>query len=127
MSDTSWWASVIFFKQHEFDSPDIVGSGALMDREAVMLFDAIRAAVGKPLHVNSGYRTKAYNALVRKAKPDSAHTRGMAADLEALTSSLRFKIVRVALALGAKRIGVAETYVHIDADKTLPQNVLWLY
>ena len=127
MSDTSWWASVIFFKQHEFDSPDIVGSGALMDREAVMLFDAIRAAVGKPLHVNSGYRTKAYNALVRKAKPDSAHTRGMAADLEAMTSSLRFKIVRVALALGAKRIGIAETFVHIDTDKTLPQEVLWLY
>ena len=32
-----------------------------------------------------------------------------------------------ALKVGFKRIGVGKTFIHLDDDMTLPQNVIWNY
>lgn len=45
------------------------------------LLEPIRAHVGRPVHVNSGYRSYALNAQTPGASPTSQHMLGQAADL----------------------------------------------
>lgn len=120
------WSTVKHFKEYEFDSHDLKGSGYLMDEDFVHLLDKLRDACGFPLIVLSGYRTLAHNTAVG-GEPNSAHMRGFAADLKALTSRDRFIITREALKLGINRIGPGTGFVHIDTDPSLPQEVEWLY
>lgn len=44
--------------------------------------ESVRALLGVPLHISSGYRCPALNAAVG-SKPTSAHMKGLAADFEA--------------------------------------------
>ena len=53
-----------YFNYHEFDSPDIMGSGQMMDRDFLSLLDLAREKFDKPIHINSGYRTPAHNDAV---------------------------------------------------------------
>ena len=123
----AWWNDIKYFKPEEFDSPDAPGSGAgYMDEDFVRLLSDLRSSLGRPLTINSGFRTEKHNTSVG-GKPSSAHRRGFAADLRAMTSVARYEIVNVALLHGVKRIGIAKTFVHLDIDPTLPQNVIWLY
>ena len=46
-----------YFEYEEFDSPDIQGSGQMMSKELLSKLDMIREEFGKPIHINSGYRT----------------------------------------------------------------------
>jgi hypothetical protein len=48
----------------------------LMDK-----LEALRATVGKPLRVNSGYRSPEYNATLEGAAPKSEHVQGRAVDI----------------------------------------------
>ena len=120
------WSTVTHFKSFEFDSADAPGSGARMDETFVRLLDALRDACGFPLIVLSGFRTPSHNAAV-DGEPNSAHLRGLAADLKALTSHDRFIIKREAMKLGVNRIGTGTGFVHLDIDRSLPQEVEWLY
>lgn len=120
------WADVKHFRVKEFDSPDAVGSGIHMDIEFVLKLDALREQLGFPLVVNSGYRTTQHNASVAKVEK-SAHVLGWAADVRALNSTTRFRIVQAALLLGFKRVGIGSAFVHLDDDPTKPMNVLWVY
>ena len=123
----AWWNDIKYFKPEEFDSPDMPGSGAeRMDPEFIRLLDQIRAGVGHPLPITSGFRTQAHNAKVG-GKSSSAHRGGLAADIKAITSAVRYDIVKIALQYGTKRIGIGDTFVHLDIHPTLPQNVIWLY
>lgn len=119
----SEWSSILYFKPHEFDSPDSPGSGENMDYELVSVLDSLRAYVNEPLKIASGIRTQKYNNSIGGAK-DSAHVDGMAADITCFTSSLRYKIIRFAILNNVKRIEVCDRHVHIDVSKTLPQGVV---
>lgn len=125
MSD-NWWDGVRYFKSQEFDSPDCPGSGVGMNRDMVMILEIIRARVGAALCITSGVRTAEQNMKVGGVNC-SAHQRGMAADIECLTSDRRFLIVDSAMKQGVKRIGIGRTFVHVDIDPDLPQKVIWLY
>ena len=50
-----------YFEYEEFDSPDIQGSGQMMSKELLSKLDMIREEFGKPIYINSGYRTEAHN------------------------------------------------------------------
>ena len=50
-----------YFKLTEFDSPDEPGSGSCMNEEILNMLDAVRKQFGKPIKINSGYRTIARN------------------------------------------------------------------
>ena len=53
-----------YFDYEEFDSPDIQGSGQMMEDEILEMIDKVREIYGKPIHINSGYRTPKHNAAV---------------------------------------------------------------
>lgn len=67
------------FKVREFACQD--GSQVVfIDDYLVSILDILRNQIGKPVHINSGYRTPARNKAVGGAKY-SYHMRGMAADI----------------------------------------------
>ena len=53
-----------YFTYEEFDSPDVQGSGQLMNEELLNMLDAVRKKYGKSIVINSGYRTAKHNAKV---------------------------------------------------------------
>ncbi len=121
------WPTLEFFCASEFDSPDEPGSGLIhMNHDFVMKLDQLRARIEVPLHINSGFRTAAWNKRVG-GKQSSAHRKGFAVDIRVAQSGRRFTIVEAALAMGFKRVGIGKTFVHLDASLTLSQQVLWLY
>ncbi len=115
-----------YFKMSEFDSPDAPGSGAKMDRDFLEMLDQARAMAGIPFIINSGYRTAKHNKAVGGTQ-NSSHLRGLAADIACRNSSSRYRIVAGLIAAGFSRIGIAETFIHVDSDAVKTPYVAWLY
>lgn len=86
--------------------------------------EALREALGRPLHVTSGFRCARHNALCGGAK-SSKHLSGEAVDLACESPNDKFAIVSAALKLGFRGIGVADTYVHLDVRSGT--GAIWLY
>jgi len=120
------WEGIKFFKPEEFDDPTEKGSGSKMNIEFVKLLDLIRGDCDFPFEINSGYRTPEHNEQVG-GKFDSAHTKGVAADISCNDSVERFAILKAAFNRGVKRIGIGSNFVHLDMSFDLPQGVSWLY
>lgn len=95
--------------------------------ELWLLLDTLRTNCGFPFIINSGLRTKQENDKLKDSASDSAHLSGLAVDISIKDSIKRFKIITESLKLGINRIGVADTFVHLDIDKTKPASVVWLY
>lgn len=91
------------------------------------LLDKMREECGFPFIINSGLRTKAENDKLKDSASDSAHLSGLACDISIKDSLKRFKIVQVALNNGINRVGISDSFIHIDISPTHPKNVIWLY
>lgn len=115
-----------YFKPSEFRACTPSCKETDMDQDFLLLLDRIRESAGIPMVLNSAYRSREYE-LKHNRSGNSAHTRGMAVDVRCNTSANRFRIIRAAIGWGVRRIGIAETYIHLDNDPTLPQDVLWHY
>ena len=115
------------FMLHEFACKDNgVSKTVLVDDELIQRLEQLRAKVGKPININSGYRTQNHDKAVG-GSGRGMHTRGMAADIwvEGLTC--------VQLGMAAKEIGFrgigmchrkpSEQVVHVD---TRPSPCKWL-
>ena len=114
------------FNYDEFDSPDELGSGKNMNYELLEMIDKAREIYGKPIRVNSGYRTQSHNQKVGGVN-SSSHLKGLAIDVACVRSSDRFEMLTALLEVGFNRIGVASTFIHVDIDKNKSQNVIWTY
>lgn len=120
------WADVRHFTPQEFDSPDQPGSGVNMNIDFVKLLDQGRVSTGFPWNINSGYRSPDHNGAVG-GKSESEHMDGLGVDIQAVSGSEKFGIVKWALGVGLNRIGIGKNYVHLGFSKILPQNVIWHY
>lgn len=115
-----------YFNYEEFDSPDIQGSGQLMDKELLCMLDLVREKFGKGIFINSGYRTIRHNAKVG-GTAKSSHLKGLAVDIACNNSVDRFKLLGILREVGFNRIGTAKTFIHIDIDKDKASHVNWVY
>jgi uncharacterized protein YcbK (DUF882 family) len=117
---------VRYFNYSEFDSPDVQGSGQLMDKELLDMLDDVRDKFDKPIHINSGFRTPAHNEAVGGAE-NSSHLKGLAVDIACDDSIDRFDLINCLLDVGFSRIGVAKTFIHADIDPDKSNGVMWTY
>jgi zinc D-Ala-D-Ala carboxypeptidase len=115
-----------YFKHSEFDSPDEPGSGEKMSPVLLGMLDAARKHYGKPIKVNSGFRTKAHNEKVGGVST-SSHLKGLAVDVSIDGSANRFAMYEALRKVGFKRLGVAKTFIHVDIDPDKSPNVMWVY
>jgi len=90
--------------------------------------DLAREMAGVPFRITSGYRCKKHNEAVG-GRPNSAHTRGFAADIAATDSETRARIVFGLIKAGFRRIGIdfKRGFVHVDCDPEKPTPRLWGY
>jgi zinc D-Ala-D-Ala carboxypeptidase len=112
------------FTIKEFDSPDVKGSGQLMDETFLSMLDEARTLANIPFKINSGFRTEKHNKKVGGVK-GSSHTRGFAADISCVDSNSRFIILNALISVGFNRMGVYKTFIHCDIDNDKPRNVIW--
>ena len=120
-----------YFNYIEFDSPDLLGSGRNMSPKILEMLDLAREKFDKPIKITSGYRTKEYNEDLKargyKASPKSSHLKGLAVDIHCNNSKDRFELVDILLDVGFNRIGIANTFIHVDIDKDKPSHLIWTY
>ena len=114
-----------YFKLEEFDSPDLKGSGKNMKKDFLIKLDEARELAGIPFKINSGFRTKAQNLKV-KGSSKSSHLIGVACDISCRDSVSRQIIVNALIKVGFTRLGIADSYIHVDLDINKP-NAIWLY
>ena len=95
------------FKGAEFVCPHC-GAGVIA-YELVMMLERLRAKVGKPLRINSGYRCPEHNKAVG-GRPDSYHLLGVAADVAKVDP----RMVDYALEIGFPGIIEYDNFIHLD-------------
>jgi len=119
------------FNYDEFDSPLQEGSGQLMSNELIGMLDAARDLAGVPFKITSGYRIEADIERLRKAgykvSNTSSHLKGLAADIACTNSSDRFNMLDALLSVGFSRIGIADTFIHVDIDPDKIPFAIWTY
>jgi zinc D-Ala-D-Ala carboxypeptidase len=98
-----------------------------MQEHFLQALDELRERCGFPFKVTSGYRDPSHPVEARKERPGT-HTKGIAADIEVADGIQRRKVVEEALKMGFGGIGVAKTFIHVDARKHLENPmVMWAY
>lgn len=111
---------------HEIEFEQLGCSLQDMSQELMDMLDKCRALAGIPFVLTSAYRNPDKNRKVGGVA-NSAHTKGLAVDISCANGSIRWLIVINALNVGFRRIGIGKTFVHLDIDKSLPQNVIFDY
>lgn len=102
------------FKVKEFACKD--GSQVVfIDDHLVSILDILRNQVGKPVHINSGYRTPTRNKDVGGAKY-SYHMRGMAADIRINGMSAKEIANKLNAIVSPDECGIIvyKSWVHLD-------------
>jgi len=96
-----------------------------MSKEFLFVLDEAREIAGIPFIINSAYRSPEHPLSIKN--PSSSHIKGLAVDIKATDSNTRFKIVKALIEVGFNRIGIADTFIHVDLDLDKTQNVIWTY
>lgn len=104
-----------------FSEEEVAG----LDGRLASMLDLARGICGFPFKITSGYRPPEHNTAIGGV-PDSAHTKGLAADLARPSEDEPLWRMIWALGLaGFNRIEIATRHVHVDIDHTKPQFVMW--
>lgn len=113
------------FSREEFDCKDGTKVPAeLMPnlRELAKNLQVLRDDIGEPIHVNSGYRTPAYNKRVG-GKSASQHLKAKAADITAKSFTPKQLAARIEKLIAAGKmkqggIGIYPGFTHYDVRGT---------
>lgn len=97
-----------------------------MDKEFLFKLDRAREVAQIPFKINSAYRTPEHNAKIG-GKPNSSHLKGLAVDISVTNSRQRFIVLKALIEVGFNRIGVANTFIHVDDSKDKSPEVVWVY
>ncbi len=97
-----------------------------MDKTFLLRLDEARERAGIPFVINSAYRTPEHNAKIG-GKPNSSHLKGLAVDISVTNSRQRFIVLNALLEVGFTRIGIADTFIHVDLDSGKSKEVIWTY
>lgn len=113
-------------KLHQY-ATHIQGNICLSDHkdEHLQVLLNIARFLGRPLYINSAYRTADANVKVG-GSPTSSHLKGLAFDIRCKTPKERYELLSCLLRYGVHRIGIYATFVHIDFDSAKPPCVCWL-
>jgi|SRR3989338_9474073 len=87
--------------------------------------EAVRELYCEPLLITSGCRCAKHNEA-SGGKEDSAHLRGLAADIQVSNSRERYELL-IFLLNRFYRIGIAKTFIHVDVDTLKDKDVCWMY
>jgi len=120
-----------YFSRSEFSCGCSCGFGfeyGDVDVELLALLDRMREILGAPIYIshNGGCRCGVCNEEVGGVD-NSAHSRGMAADLKVTGGWERRKMIDAAVVAGAAGIGVANGFVHVDVCDVKPRPSAWGY
>lgn len=85
-----------------------------------------RELAGIPFIINSGFRCYEHNKGVGGSST-SSHLVGCAADIRIHNGNEKYIILKALLDVGFTRIGIGETFIHVDMDFTKKQNTIWHY
>lgn len=85
----------------------------LIDDKLVDGLQKIRTHFGKPIHINSAYRTVAHNKAVG-GSPNSQHLQGKAADI-VIAGVSPLKVAQYAESIGMGGIGLYDGFTHVDS------------
>ena len=128
-----------YFNISEFDSglSGEEGTGINMSPLFLDFIDELRARCDFPFFVTSGWRSKKYHQSLSDRGyhtiPNSAHLKGLAADIIIKDSVKRALFVGHALQLVHElglpfRVGIKKnSFCHIDIDETKTNPRLWIY
>lgn len=133
-----------YFKMEEFNCPE--DNPNCMDPILLGWLNRARDVSGIPYIITSGFRTPEENTIAGGVKT-SSHLTGEAVDIACPTSATRWKILRGIFFAGLpkhildqikeyeeengpvsmQRIGIGNTFIHVDTDVNKPQQVVWTY
>ena len=96
-----------------------------MDKDFLEKLDRAREFAGFPLFINSAYRSPEHPESIKN--PTSSHIKGLSVDIRATDSRTRYLIIEALMHVGFNRIGIADTFIHVDDDKDKASGVIWTY
>ncbi len=85
-----------------------------------------REKAATPFIVHSGSRCKKHNAA-EGGKENSDHLTGEGADIEAISSFVRWRVVTSAISAGFRRIGIGKVFIHLGDNMENPNPRIWVY
>ena len=96
-----------------------------MNKDFLFVLDEAREIAKIPFFINSAYRSPTHPLSIEN--PTSSHIKGLAVDIKATDMTTRFKIVEALISVGFTRIGIADTFIHVDLDFDKTQQLMWPY
>jgi len=81
-------------------------------------------SIHRVMIITSGYRCEKHNREVGGIE-GSAHIKGLAADIKYDDVSHKFMLIHAIMKVGFKRIGIYDSFIHVDLDETKAQMVMW--
>jgi len=96
-----------------------------MNVDFLAKLDEAREYANIPFIINSAYRSPDHSLSIKN--PTSSHIKGLAVDISVKDSRTRSLVLDALRAVGFNRIGISDTFIHVDSDLDKSQNVTWLY
>lgn len=93
-----------------------------MDKGFMDRLETARAYSSVPFVITSAFRSREYE-LSHSRSGSSSHCKGLAVDIRCYSDQWRFIIIQSLLRAGFRRIGVYETFIHVDCDSSKLQSI----
>lgn len=113
----------LHFSRAEFVCPCCQVEGISL--KLVDMLETARIELNRAILINSGYRCRDRNLFVEGSE-NSSHLTGEAVDIRCDNSLDRWNLMRI-LPAYFLRIGVGETFIHVDISEDKDQRVMWDY